>query len=623
MNILQKMLTYLVRGAAKEITDKHATEYEAEAQIRRENTLRSLQPKMDLPDEKTEPVAAAAEKTETVTKKAETESPDDIQYEAPTILRPVQFTAEPQKIPAVHLSSSEAVEFGYSFRKSAKSVKITGFHGKAPKQLIIPCSIASLPVEEICSEVFKRAELDEVYIPGTVRKLGSGSFEGSSITKVVFGDGLSSVSDKSFSSCKDLNEVMLPLTLRHIGKSAFSYCYSLKYIGFPKNISQIEEGAFYSAGLESFGVETEKNYISNATAFFMTPMFRNYDIVSTSLPGNELKVLHASYFKPLKITAHKAEFLPYSILGGQLDLTECKQIIFSRMAVPRKRDNTYSTKTTLKLPDEYRMYTLPFLPDNTELLDSKGERIDNKQFNIERICYDDDDADDDDFKNVADDNLIYNCIPTHIPQYGLRTERKKIQVSNVWDICENAIDSETIEELKLDYFKPEGRIFTNKCINIRKVSWRNGKDTVTKYLPPAKLMNKYLKIALLNAFSTCSAPYGRSDPPWSPGYKRTVFNREVIDSIFRERKICARDNPYLKRAVPPWSDIDKTFTVSNRFKALVAVDVLRSDKMPHEPDTKIYSDFLRNHSGFCYKYFSRISEEFPEYLLALKEIISK
>ena len=50
---------------------------------------------------------------------------------------------------------------------------------------------------------------------------------------------------------------------------------------------------------------------------------------------------------------------------------------------------------------------------------------------------------------------------------------------------------------------------------------------------------------------------------------------------------------------------------------------LRSDKMQHEPDTKIYSDFLRNHSGFCYKYFSRISEEFPEYLLALKEIMSK
>ena len=415
---------------------------------------------------------------------------------------------------------------------------------------------------------------------------------------------------------------MLPLTLRHIGKSAFSYCYSLKYIGFPNNISQIEEGAFYSAGLESFGVESKQNHISNATAFFMTPMFKKYDIVSTSPLENELKVLHASYNKPLKITANKAEFLPYSILGGQLDLTECKQIIFSRMAVPRKRNNIYSAKAVLKLPDEYRMYPLPFLPDNTELFDSKEERIDNKLFNICRIYNDDDDDDDDDYdyKNADDDKLIYDCLPTHIPQYGLRTDRKKIQVSDVWVICENAIDSENIEELKLDCFNPEGRIFTNKCINIRKVSWKFGKDIITKHLPPAELMDKYLKIALLNAFSTCSAPHGRSDPPRLPGYKRTVFNREVIDSIFRERKVCARENPYLKRAVPPWFDIDKPFTVSNRFKALLAVDVLRSDKLPHEPDTKMYSDFLRTHLGFCHKFFKQISEKFPEYEAALKII---
>ena len=159
------------------------------------------------------------------------------------------------------ISSEEAVEKGYSFRKSSKSVKITGFHGKAPQKLIIPCCIDSLPVEEICPKVFAEAELKELFIPASIRKIGTEAFNHSTVTKVFFGNGLSSISENSFSECHELEQIVLPLTLRHIGRAAFGGCRKLTYIGFPQKVSQIEDEAFSCSGLESFGVEIENNRI--------------------------------------------------------------------------------------------------------------------------------------------------------------------------------------------------------------------------------------------------------------------------------------------------------------------------------------------------------------------------
>lgn len=577
----------------------------------RENTICSLQPKTNLPDEKPKPVVSEPEKTEPVPDKAETETHKDIQYKAPNIFRPLQFTAVPQKIPAVQLTSKEAVGLGYSFRKNSKSVKITGFHGSAPQKLIIPCSIDGLPVEEICSEVFMKAELNEVFIPESIRKIGKEAFCCSKVKKVVFGEGLSSIPEKAFIGCSKLEEVLLPTTLHHIGTEAFWHCYALKHIDFPKNVSDLDDYSFGDSGLESFGVENENNRIINALAFYQTRMYWEYDIISTSMLSNELKVLRVSTDKALKLIADKVQFLPHSILHGScLDLTECMEISFWRMARPREcYDYRHNDKCIIKLPDISKNDSLAFLADYVELYDKFNNKISHDLFNVSDPI-------------SSKDSYYFDANFCYIPQYGLKTDHKKVKTNAIW-IAENAIDSDTVEEIQFGLFKPEGRIFTDRCINLRKVSWRDGKNTFTKYLPPVLLVEKHLKIALLNAFSPCSGPHGHMNRPYLPGYKRTVFNREVIDSIFRERKVCPQNNPYINRAVPLSFKKDMTITVSNRFKALMAVDVLRSDKMPHEPDTKMYSEYLRTHLGFCHKFFAQISDEFPEYETGLKNIEDK
>lgn len=298
------------------------------------------------------------------------------------------------------------------------------------------------------------------------------------------------------------------------------------------------------------------------------------------------------------------------------DLTECKRISFNRMAIPRTKYPFTRYDYILKMPDSSRKDFMAFFPDYVEIYDSSEKMIPHDIFRVTAPYYPEDIEE---WEEPEDEPYDYGINFRNLPQYGLRTDYKKITVDSS-DIAQDAIDSENLEEIEFYLFKPEGCVFTMNCINLRKVSWSDGREMITKYLPPYRLVDRYLKAAMLNAFSSCSGPYGRSRVPGVPGHRRTVFNREVIDSIFRERKVCARYNPYIKRAVPPWFGEDKTITVSNRFKALVAIDVLRSNRMPHEPDTKMYSDFLKTHHGFCNKYFMQISDEFPEYAAAFKEM---
>lgn len=86
------------------------------------------------------------------------------------------------------------------------------------------------------------------------------------ITRVVIGEGCTSVSFSAFSSCRNLTSVVLPKSLTHIAQSAFDGCWALKDISLthvtsignyafnncssltvltvPKGVSQINSGAF-------------------------------------------------------------------------------------------------------------------------------------------------------------------------------------------------------------------------------------------------------------------------------------------------------------------------------------------------------------------------------------------
>ena len=62
--------------------------------------------------------------------------------------------------------------------------------------------------------------------------------------KTVIPEGELEIADGEFAFREDITEVVLPSTLKRIGKSAFQECVNLESISFPEGLEEIGECAF-------------------------------------------------------------------------------------------------------------------------------------------------------------------------------------------------------------------------------------------------------------------------------------------------------------------------------------------------------------------------------------------
>ena len=65
------------------------------------------------------------------------------------------------------------------------------------------------------------------------------------ITKIEFGDGVTSIGEHTFNECYSLKSITIPNDVTSIGDYAFSRCYSLTNIAIPDNVTSIESNTFY------------------------------------------------------------------------------------------------------------------------------------------------------------------------------------------------------------------------------------------------------------------------------------------------------------------------------------------------------------------------------------------
>ena len=71
---------------------------------------------------------------------------------------------------------------------------------------------------------------------------------GSSIKRVIIGDGVTTIGQYAFSGCNSLTSVIIPNSVTTIGNSAFSYCSSLTSVTIPNSVTTIGGYAFSSCG---------------------------------------------------------------------------------------------------------------------------------------------------------------------------------------------------------------------------------------------------------------------------------------------------------------------------------------------------------------------------------------
>jgi len=90
--------------------------------------------------------------------------------------------------------------------------------------------------------------LREVYIPPSVKRLGTSVFVGDkNLKRVVLSEGLEVIKDWAFEGCTSLEEITIPSTLRWLGRRAFYDCTALKVIRIPQR-TYIEEMSLSTGG---------------------------------------------------------------------------------------------------------------------------------------------------------------------------------------------------------------------------------------------------------------------------------------------------------------------------------------------------------------------------------------
>lgn len=101
-------------------------------------------------------------------------------------------------------------------------------------------------VVEIGDDVFSGMEITKIIIPNSVKRIGKGAFKKClGLNKIIIPDSVTEINCTAFSNCENLVEVKLSKNLQKIKDWTFSYCYKLRQIDIPDNITFISDYAFY------------------------------------------------------------------------------------------------------------------------------------------------------------------------------------------------------------------------------------------------------------------------------------------------------------------------------------------------------------------------------------------
>ncbi|MCQ2405496.1 MAG: leucine-rich repeat domain-containing protein [Clostridia bacterium] len=134
-------------------------------------------------------------------------------------------------------SEAEAIEGyqeigGVTFTYAAAEgvAAITGAAGDIGDTLTVPSSIAGYKVVGIGETAFAQGQFTSVTLPSTLTTLG----------------------DKAFYMCRNLESITLPKSVTQIGDYAFYYCDKLKSLDIPDGVTEISEYMLYAClGLET------------------------------------------------------------------------------------------------------------------------------------------------------------------------------------------------------------------------------------------------------------------------------------------------------------------------------------------------------------------------------------
>lgn len=142
---------------------------------------------------------------------------------------------------------------------------ITKYKGE-DSEVAIPKEINEIPITEIGEGAFKENKnIEKLIIPSSIKTIGKYAFYGcTSLKTIEFSQGLLNIGKLAFSSCRLLEDLKLPDTLNIIDEFAFSECSSLKKIDIPYSVTEIGVSAFsWCENLEEINVHEDNESYSS------------------------------------------------------------------------------------------------------------------------------------------------------------------------------------------------------------------------------------------------------------------------------------------------------------------------------------------------------------------------
>lgn len=102
---------------------------------------------------------------------------------------------------------------------------------------------------DISFTIFYGCPIDSLYLGRNLKRTEKynayGLFQDSSVKKLIVGNTVTEIENRSFYGCEKLTEISLGNSVTTIGKSAFRNCDNLTEISLPNSVTTIGESAFY------------------------------------------------------------------------------------------------------------------------------------------------------------------------------------------------------------------------------------------------------------------------------------------------------------------------------------------------------------------------------------------
>lgn len=122
--------------------------------------------------------------------------------------------------------------FTYERSHRGKGLAVIGFRGDKNQTIIFQNKFGNTPVVEIADNSFSNSLTEEA----------------------ILTEGIAYIGNHTFSDCKNLHQVVLPISIEEIGDFSFENCNSLKSVSLPTALKTIGDGAFKGTGLRTIAI---------------------------------------------------------------------------------------------------------------------------------------------------------------------------------------------------------------------------------------------------------------------------------------------------------------------------------------------------------------------------------